>query len=153
GGRLAPEEKLDKTTRGMAHLLRAFCSELLGDVEAASRDYDRSVALGYHLAYTARGLFRYEDDPGRATADLRRAIELKTPVLWPYYLLALRAVEGEDDVECIRLGRLGIQAAGPDQARDDLRTWVRFAEARQAARAVGAAPPTPAPAIPVHFDL
>jgi tetratricopeptide (TPR) repeat protein len=74
---------------GMAFSLLATCYKDLGDTQKASAYYSRAIQLDptNYALLIARGILLYGADPN-ASDDFLQAIQLGSPVVWPYFYLA-----------------------------------------------------------------
>lgn len=75
--------------KGMALVLLATCYREVGDTQRAYGYYSRAIQLDptNDALLTARGMLMYGMDPD-SPADFEQAIQLRSPLVWPYFYLA-----------------------------------------------------------------
>lgn len=88
-----------------AWVQRGMALEILGRDTDAIASYDAALAEDpdNDAALTARGLLLLTADSPRGIADLRRAAELGTGLVWPYFYLAHHALSKREHTACITL--------------------------------------------------
>ncbi len=113
----------------MAGLL-GFCYEFLGNDERAVHYYSRGLQIDPNNdgLLIARGILLYGDSV-RATADFEQAVNLGSPIIWPYLFLAHHYLITARFDECRIICETGLRKRGSDTARSQLEEWRAIAQA------------------------
>jgi tetratricopeptide (TPR) repeat protein len=114
-----------------------FSYEHLGDEKRALQWFDEAIAVEARAGketdppYIARAFARLPRDPAGAQADFRRAIELKTPIVWPYFYLAHAALMQGEFSRATLLASAGLTraTAGQGALKAKLYEWWAIASA------------------------
>ncbi|HSN98129.1 MAG TPA: hypothetical protein VLS89_07520, partial [Candidatus Nanopelagicales bacterium] len=108
-----------------------FCHERLGDGDSALHAYTEALGVDpdSDAALTARGmLLMARAEVPRAREDFERAIELGTPLVWPYLYLAFQGLKASEYERCIELCRRGLVRTEDDRLRGALYEWMVISE-------------------------
>lgn len=110
--------------------LLGFCNEVLGNAGAAADFYTRGLEVGPDEGslLLARGVLLYGSSP-RAVIDLERAVQLGSPVVWPYLFLAHHFLITNRFDPCRAMCETGLKMQGSDTAKSHLQEWRAIAQA------------------------
>jgi tetratricopeptide (TPR) repeat protein len=89
-----------------AHVSLGMCREMLGDADRALESYSDALKLDRRddVALTARGLLLMSTGKEKdAERDFERAVQSKTPLVWPYLYLAPMYLRRKEYDACIEL--------------------------------------------------
>jgi tetratricopeptide (TPR) repeat protein len=118
------------SAHAMTVALLGFCYEFLGDAGAAVHYYSRGLDVNPNNdgLLVARGILLYGTTP-RAISDFEQAVELGSPVVWPYLFLAHHYLLTNRFEECRVMCDMGIRMRGSDSAKSQLEDWRAIAQA------------------------
>lgn len=124
-------ETEEKSTVAAAMTLLGFCHEHLGHVDVAMNYFDRGVKLYPHndALYVARGMQQYGEDTASAVGDFRKATELDSKLVWPYFFLAHFYLGRGDIEECMKMASAALQRATIASMKADCLEWIAICQA------------------------
>ncbi len=110
--------------------LLGFCYQSVGNVGEAVRWYTRGIQTdpGNAVWLAARGILQYGVTP-YAINDLKRAVALKVPLIWPYLFLAHHYLTSKQFDLCRHTCEAAIELRGSDAAKSQLEEWRAIAQA------------------------
>jgi tetratricopeptide (TPR) repeat protein len=122
------ESGVDGSSYAIAVALLGFSHEFLGETQPALEYYSRGLqAQPYNDGLlVARGILLYGSSP-RAIADLELAAQQRSPVIWPYFLLAHHYLASGDFDGCRVLCERALDMAGPPAVQSELAEWLAIA--------------------------
>lgn len=125
-----PETPSRASSYAMTVGLLGFCSEALGRDQAAFDWYSVGLRLNPRNAelLVARGILRYGTDPG-AVQDFEAAVELGSPVVWPYFFLAHHYLLLSRFEDCLVMCDSGVRRTNAGAIKSELLDWKGIAEA------------------------
>lgn len=111
-------------------VLLANCHEFLGETGAAITYYSRGLQIepSNHSLLTGRGILTYGKSP-QSQKDLERAVELGSPLVWPYLFLAHYYLLHDRYEECRQACERGLGVSAPRTIHSRLSEWLAIAEA------------------------
>ena len=123
-------KKIDEMTIGTAHSLLAFGYEFQGRWQDAVHHYTTALQLDPDNdgLLVARGCILYGSDH-RAINDLERAVQLNSPLIWPYAMLAHHSLNTHQYKECIKLCEQALTKEGSAAAKSEIQEWEAIAQA------------------------
>lgn len=116
---------------GMALSLLASCHEHLQEFDEAYHSYSEGIRFNPKNAilYVARGKLLYGKDPS-AASDFEKAIQLKSPVAWPYLFLCHDHLGTGRFEEARKLADAGLELPSNPRVRSELFEFRGIAEAQ-----------------------
>jgi len=110
---------------GLALSQRAICLEILGRLDESLVAFDLAIRYAPEVAdlYVGRGLVRQRIKSGSGIADLHRAVQLNSNVVWPYLELAHSSFQRRDFRELDSLCRKGLLVSHDDKIAAVLRGY------------------------------
>ncbi len=130
--RIANDEDVGRSTSAyeLTVGLLGFCQEFLGNLGAAVDYYTRALRVGPNNdgLLAARGILLYGTSP-RAITDFQQAVDLGSPVVWPYLFLAHHYLITNRFEECRVMCETGLRMHGSDTAKSQLEQWRAIAQA------------------------
>jgi tetratricopeptide (TPR) repeat protein len=119
----APEYEMTVSKLGICH-------ELLGNSGAAVDCFSRGLQVNPDNdgLLVARGNLLYGTSP-RAITDFEQAVELGSPVVWPYYFLAHHYLITNRFEQCRAMCETGLGMRGSNTAKSQLEQWRAIAQA------------------------
>jgi tetratricopeptide (TPR) repeat protein len=107
-----------------------FCHEFLGNLGAAVNFYTRGLEVDANNdgLLVARGILLYGTSP-RAITDFEHAVELGSPVVWPYFFLAHHYLITSRFERCRAMCETGFGMRGSNTAKSQLEQWRAIAQA------------------------
>jgi tetratricopeptide (TPR) repeat protein len=123
-------KKLDRSTVVSALSLLGFGYEFLNRSQEAVDCYSRALELepNNDAILVARGMLLYGGSP-QGIVDLERAIQLGSPLIWPYTMLAFHALKTHRYKECMKLCELALERAGSPAMKSEIHEWEGAAQA------------------------
>ena len=122
-------KKIDATTVVMALGLLAFGYEFQGRGRMPSiTTRQHSSSTQTMTVVTARGMILYGSH-NQAIEDLERAVQLDSPLIWPYAMLAHHALNTHRYKECIRLCEQALMRKGSAAVKSEIQEWEAIAQA------------------------
>jgi tetratricopeptide (TPR) repeat protein len=103
--------------------------ERLGELQSAIDVYSEVITKHPRNGelFMARGLALYGVDLPRALKDLRTAVQMGVPSIWPYLLLARHALQSGAPGEALRLARAAENQPGHPSARAEVYELIAMA--------------------------
>lgn len=122
-------KKIDATTVVMALGLLGFGDEFQGRWRDAVNHYSMGIQVepDNDGLLVARGMILYGSQ-GQGIADLEQAIELGSPLIWPYAILAHHALTTHQYKECIQLCEKALRKEGSPAVKSEIREWEAIAQ-------------------------
>jgi tetratricopeptide (TPR) repeat protein len=122
--------KIDATTVARALSLLAFGYEFQGRLQDAVDHYTTALQIDPDNdgLLVARGMILYGLH-NRAIKDLERAVQLDSPLIWPYAMLAHHALNTHRYKECIRLCEQALMKSGSATVKSEIQEWEAIAQA------------------------
>jgi tetratricopeptide (TPR) repeat protein len=107
-----------------------MCFEFIGDAGAAVLYYSRGLEANPKNdgLLVARGILLYGASP-RAVSDFEQAVELGSPIIWPYLFLAHHYLITSQFDRCRAMCESGLKMRGSDAGKSQLEEWRAIAEA------------------------
>jgi tetratricopeptide (TPR) repeat protein len=107
---------------------QGLCQEFLGQRNAALRTYAEALQVepGNEAALVARGMLSYGESP-QAIADLQAAIDVGTPLFWPFFFLAHYSARSGEFTDCVKFAEEALQRDPTQRAQADLYEWLAIA--------------------------
>jgi tetratricopeptide (TPR) repeat protein len=123
-------KKIDVTTIVMALGLLAFGYEFQGRLQDAVDHYTTALQLtpDNDGLLVARGMILYGSH-NQAIKDLERAVQLDSPLIWPYAMLAHHALNTHRYEECIKLCEQALMKNGSAAVKSEVQEWEAIAQA------------------------
>jgi tetratricopeptide (TPR) repeat protein len=123
-------KKIDGTTVVMALGLLAFGYEFQGRWQDAVDHYTTALQFDPDNdgLLVARGMIFYGSH-NQAIKDLERAVQLDSPLIWPYAMLAHHALNTHRYKECIRLCEQALMKKGSAAVKSEIQEWEAIAQA------------------------
>jgi len=124
-------ETEENSTVAAAMTLLGFCHEHLGRDDVALTYFNRGLKLYPHndALYVARGMQRYGEDTVSAVGDFRKATELDSKLVWPYFFLAHFYLGQGDIEECMKMASAALQRATVASVKADCLEWIAICQA------------------------
>lgn len=130
--RVEKQEAADSAsaTRQNCVMLLGCCNEFLGNINAAVVYFSLGLKMNpsSDALLTARGTLLYGANP-YAIADLEQAVQLGTPLIWPYFFLAHHHLTAGQFHHCRIMCEAGLKLKGSDTAKSQLEEWRAIAQA------------------------
>ena len=123
------QSTVDRSSYVMTITNLGFAHEFLGQDKLASENY----SLGLQIDQTndallvARGVLLYGTSP-RAITDLETAVRLRSPVIWPYFLLAHDHLLNKRFRECLRLCEQALEMPASPAVKSELSEWIAISQ-------------------------
>lgn len=111
--------------------LLGFCYEFQGRVQEAEKCYSQGLQVDPNNdgLLVSRGMLLYGTSP-RAILDLERAIQCRTPLVWPSIMLAHHnLITGRPD-ECRKLCERALGMGGSPAVMSEVAEWLAIAQAQ-----------------------
>ncbi|HCO22210.1 MAG: hypothetical protein CME31_21580 [Gimesia sp.] len=126
---LEPDDSTPNPMFASALSLLAFCQDHLGNITEAIVAYNRGIAAdpGNDALLVARGILRYGTDSD-SLHDFEAAIQLQTPLVWPYFYLAHSLLIHNRLGDCMRMSERALNMSASDLVRANLFEWVAIAK-------------------------
>lgn len=123
-------KKIDATTVVMALGLLAFGYEFQDRWQDAVDHYTTALQIDPDNdgLLVARGMILYGSH-NQAIKDLERAVQLDSPLIWPYAMLAHHALNTHRYKECIRLCEQALMKKGSAAVKSEIQEWEAIAQA------------------------
>jgi tetratricopeptide (TPR) repeat protein len=114
-----------------AYVALGICREMLDDVNGALDSYSNALKVDPRndAALTARGLLLMNTDEHAAEREFERAVQTRTPLVWPYLYLASMYLQRKEYTACIEVCSAAFKHA-PDQGdeqRANFYEWLAIA--------------------------
>jgi tetratricopeptide (TPR) repeat protein len=121
---------IDQSTVVTALSLLGFGYEFLNRFQEAVDCYSTVLDLepNNDAILVARGMLLYGGSP-QGIADLERAVQLGSPLIWPYAMLAFHALKTHRYKECMRLCELALERDGSPAMKSEIHEWEGAAQA------------------------
>jgi len=129
----------------LAYALCGFCFRDVAEFENARRCFDQAIKLapGDGAIRTSRGMLLYGCDKHQAVTDFMKAIDLETPIVWPYLFLAHHYVVVGRFEASLDMCQKSFRFPASAKARANTYEWLAICEA-----ALGVNPDT----VRLHFN-
>jgi len=113
-----------------AFALLGFCYEHLGAFDEARQYFDQGLKLfpNNDALLTARGIQRYASDNSGAVEDFSDAVQLRSPLVWPYFFMAHHNLVRDRFEDCLRFANLALRLAGTNAVRADCLEWIAICQ-------------------------
>lgn len=123
-------KKIDRSTVVTALSLLGFGSEFLNRFQEAVDYYSLALELDPNndAILVARGMLLYGASP-LGIADLERAIQLGSPLIWPYAMLAHHALKTHRYKDCMKLCEIALEKVGSPAVKSEIHEWEGAAQA------------------------
>jgi tetratricopeptide (TPR) repeat protein len=123
-------QKVDGSTVVMALGLLGVGYEFLGRWQDAVDQYSTALHIDPENdgLLVARGILLYGAHD-QAIADLERAVELSSPLIWPYAFLAHHALKTQRYRQCMKLCEKALDKKGSAAVMSEIREWEAIAQA------------------------
>jgi tetratricopeptide (TPR) repeat protein len=108
--------------------MQGLCQEFLGQRDAALRTYAEALRVEprNEAALVARGMLSYGESP-QAITDLRGAIDVGTPLFWPFFFLAHYSARSGEFADCVKYAEEALQRGPTQRAQADIFEWLAIA--------------------------
>jgi tetratricopeptide (TPR) repeat protein len=112
-------------------MMLGSCHEFLGSAGAAVDYYTLGLQQepNNETLLVARGVLLYGSSP-RAITDFEQAVQLGSPVIWPYLFLAHHDLVTNKYDHCLTMCETGLRMRGSDTAKSQLEEWLAIARAQ-----------------------
>jgi tetratricopeptide (TPR) repeat protein len=114
-----------------AYVELGMCREMLRDAAGALESYSDALKVDpkNDAALTARGLLLMNTDERAAERDFERAVQSRTPLVWPYLYLAPMYLRREEYMACIQVCSAALKHAldQGDEQRANFYEWLAIA--------------------------
>ncbi len=129
---LPPQKRIKSLIAG-GYVVAGFCHEYLGDDNLAAQAYTQAIQIDpdNDAAITARGLLLYGSDRARALLDFERAASARTVLVWPYFFLAIEALENGEYSRCLEMADHSVKRTTDPSLLANLYEWMGIAAARR----------------------
>lgn len=107
-----------------------LCHEYLGNAGPAVNCYSLGLQVkpDDDSLLVARGMLLYGSGP-RALTDFEQAVQLGSPLVWPYLFLAHHFLASHQYEKCLSACEAGLEKRGSDAAKSQLQEWMAISRA------------------------
>ncbi len=123
--RIEQQQPVKKSVFAQAIALAAFCQDRLGRSSAALRLYNQGIAANPidDALLVARGILQYGKSES-AIRDFQLAIELKSPLVWPWFFVGHRHLTNEQYEECLKVSERALDWDSSNAVKATLYEWI-----------------------------
>jgi tetratricopeptide (TPR) repeat protein len=117
----------------LSYGMLGFCKDLKGQTQDAFEDYQKALRYGCRpdLIWVAQGISQYGNHPD-SLKDFQSAIDLGTPMIWPYFYLAHDHLVHGRYQEVLKNCEWALSRTGSSKLFSELHHWQAIAMAQQA---------------------